>query len=210
MNTVIQKADISNIGIKYWIYQPKQNDEDKLPVLFYFHGAGERGEKPEKVLRHGPPKLIEEGKEFPFLVISPQCPANTYWRKINLIAFIDEMISGFPIDRERIYLSGNSMGGYCTWFLAIAFPYMFAAIAPVCGGGDSTQVFKIKHLPVWAFHGEDDDVVPYSESLKMVQQLRDVGGDIKFTTYQDTGHDSWTITYANDELYEWMMKQKRT
>ena len=206
---MIQQPNTSNIGINYWFYQPEENSENELPVLFYFHGAGERGNELEKVLKHGPPKLIEEGKKFPFMVISPQCPANTYWRQINLIAFIDEMMSQYQFDRERIYLSGNSMGGYGAWFLALTFPYMFAAIAPICGGGDSTQVHKIKHLPVWAFHGEDDDVVPYSETLKMVSQLREVGGNVKFTSYPDTGHDSWTPAYANDELYDWMIAQKR-
>jgi len=205
---VNQEAGVSNIGIKYWHYHPESGLE-KYPVLFYFHGAGERGNNLEDVLQHGPPKLITENRNFPFIIISPQCPSGTYWRKINLVAFIDEMIENYSIDRERIYLSGNSMGGYCTWFLAITFPYMFAAIAPICGGGDSTQMFKIKHMPVWAFHGEEDDVVPYSESLKMVTQLREVGGNVKFTSYPATGHDSWTPTYANDELYAWMIKQKR-
>lgn len=206
---MIQVSDVSNIGIRYWYYKPQTDSTEKIPVLFYFHGAGERGSDIKQVLKHGPPKLIEEGKAFPFMVISPQCPANTYWRKINLIAFIDEMISKYRVDQERIFLTGNSMGGYCTWFLAITFPYMFAAIAPICGGGDSTQVFKIKHLPVWAFHGEEDEVVPYSETAKMVRQLREVGGNVKFTSYPDTDHDSWTPAYATDELYDWLIQQKR-
>ena len=195
-------------GLKYLLYTPGE-EKDLYPAIFYLHGAGERGNDVNKVKKHGPPKLVEEGKEFPFIIVSPQCPFGEYWRSMHLISFVDEVINEYPVDRKRIYLTGNSMGGYGTWHMALKYPDMFAAIAPVCGGGDPSQAYKIKHLPVWAFHGMKDDIVPFYESEMMVKSLEEIDGNVKFTAYPDLAHDSWTPTYNNDQLYQWFLEQEK-
>ena len=195
-------------GLKYLLYTPDEKKES-YPVIFYLHGAGERGDNVEKVKKHGPPKLVAEGRRFPFIIVSPQCPSGQYWRSLHLISFIEEIVNEYPVDRNRIYLTGNSMGGYGTWHLAIDYPDLFAAIAPICGGGDPSQAFKIKDLPVWAFHGENDQIVPFYESEMMVKSLKEIGAKVKFTAYPDTAHDSWTPAYNNNELYEWFLLHKK-
>src|SRR5205823_8592635 len=114
------------------------------------------------------PKIVENEPDFPFLVVSPQCPLGAHWNPRDVIALLDELIETEAVDIVRVYLTGMSMGGYGAWETAIAFPDRFAALAPVCGGGDPRQVARIKHLPVWAFHGERDDIVPVSATLEMV------------------------------------------
>jgi predicted peptidase len=122
---------------------------------------------------------------------------------------LQEIIRMHRVDRQRIYLTGLSMGGYGTWSLAMAYPDTFAALAPVCGGGDPGRVGRIKHLPIWVFHGAKDDIVPFEESESMVKALRRAGNDVRFTVYPDARHDSWTETYNNPRLYEWFLSHRR-
>jgi predicted peptidase len=205
-----QKLRLSQSGLKYLLYLPNEyTKEKKFPVLLFLHGSGERGNDTELVKKHGPPKLIEEGKEFPFIIISPQCPRGLNWTPKPLNELINEVVYEFNGDENRIYVTGISMGGYATWALAIAFPDEFAAVAPICGGGDTKLVNRIKKLPIWAFHGAKDDIVPISESEEMVSELQKIKGDIRFTVYEDADHDSWTRTYNNQELYDWLLKHKR-
>ena len=126
-----------------------------------------------------------------------------------LNALLDRMIDVYNVDQERIYITGLSMGGYGTWALAEKIPDRLAAIAPICGGGHPEKVDNLKNLPIWVFHGSDDMVVPMEESQKMVDALKKAGGKVKFTVYSGIGHDSWTETYSNDQLYEWLLAQKR-
>ncbi|MBN2840022.1 MAG: prolyl oligopeptidase family serine peptidase, partial [Coriobacteriia bacterium] len=113
------------------------------------------------------------------------------------------------VDEDRVYVTGLSMGGFGTWALAAAYPDRFAAIAPICGGGDPEQACRHADVPTWAFHGEQDQVVPVERTEEMVEALQACNGDVRMTLYPDLGHDSWTVTYDNPELYEWMLKQRR-
>ena len=181
------------------------------PLMVFLHGAGERGSDLKKVKVHGPPKIVENKKDFPFILVSPQCPEDVWWpEKVEvLIALVDDITGRYKVDKKRIYLTGLSMGGYGTWALAAQYPDRFAAIAPICGGGSRVMSFNLKDVPIWVFHGAKDRVVPIKESEEMVKAIRKLGGDVKFTIYPDAGHDSWTETYNNQELYDWFLEHRK-
>jgi predicted peptidase len=199
----------------YLLYLPTGYAESKnqWPLILFLHGAGERGNDLEKVKIHGPPKLIaKEGKELPFVVVSPQCPAEGWWSdeaQIEMLdVLLDHIVHRYRIDQNRIYVTGLSMGGYGAWSLAAKYPHRFAAIAPICGGGDPREAPRISHLPIWAFHGAKDPVVDPEKSREMVGALKKAGSAVKLTIYPEAGHDSWTETYNNPELYTWFLKHR--
>lgn len=191
-----------------------EQSEDLYPLVLFLHGMGERGNDLNKVKVHGIPKVVEE-KEFPFIMVAPQCPDDLYrystW--INLMdelkALIDDVAVNYRVDKQRIYVTGLSMGGYGTWEIAKRYPELFAAAAPICGGGSVKNIERLKDVPVWAFHGAKDDVVLLEESEVMVEALRKAGGDVKFTVYPDANHDSWTETYNNPEFYTWLLSKRK-
>jgi len=189
----------------YWHYEPKDAAGSaaggRFPLVLSLHGAGERGDDPDLVLAHGVPKRLSGGDTLPFVVVAPHCPADERWSADSLARFLDEVERGSAIDADRIYVTGLSMGGSGTWSLAIAQPNHFAAIAPICGRGDPTQVDVLRRLPVWVFHGALDPEVPLARSEEMVEALRQCGGDVRFTVYPDAAHDSWTRAYADPALY---------
>jgi predicted peptidase len=200
------------VEVAYLIYLPEGYDAEKgkkWPLLLFLHGAGERGDDLEKVKAHGPPRLMKEGREFPFIVVAPQCPVDLWWSAFLTKPVLDEVLNGFSVDEDRVYVTGLSMGGYGTWDIAAKYPEMFAAAAPVCGGGEPERAAKMKDLPLWVFHGAKDDVVKLDESEKMVKAVEEAEGDVKFTVYPEAGHDSWTETYDNPELYEWFLNHRR-
>ena len=197
---------------RYLTYVPDDHETDrsrKWPLLLFLHGSGERGSDLELVKIHGPPKLIAAGQKFPFVVISPQCPTGGPWEPTALEALIDSVVQRYRIDADRIYVTGLSMGGHATWELATRHPERYSAIIPVCGRGDPSQADRLRDLPIWAFHGALDDVVPLSGSQDMIDAIKAAGGNPRFTIYPQAGHDSWTETYANDEIYSWLMQQRR-
>ncbi|KAF0150811.1 MAG: phospholipase/carboxylesterase [Ignavibacteria bacterium] len=195
------------VALDYLLYLPKDYDaKEKLPLLLFLHGAGERGNNLEQVKAHGPAKLIEQGKDFPFIVVSPQCPANLRWNHEWLSALIDEIISKYKVDYNRIYVTGLSMGGNGTWRLATEISNRLAAVIPICGWGDSFAANLIGNLPIWTFHGAKDFVVPIKSTEDLVARIKSFNGNVKFTVYPDAGHDSWTETYNNPEIYEWLLK----
>jgi len=206
------------VSLNYLLYLPGEYDEKpdfKWPLLLFLHGMGERGDNLELVKKHGIPKIAEE-RDFPFVAISPQCPLHSMWTMEldALHALITEATQIYNIDRSRIYLTGLSMGGFGAWHLAEAYPELFAAVVPICGGavawiGFPERIKVLKDTPVWVFHGAKDDAVPLKNSEDLVDVLRKHNGNVKFTVYPDAGHDSWTETYDNPELYEWLLKQKR-
>jgi len=126
-----------------------------------------------------------------------------------LNALLDDLSARLRVDEARVYVTGLSMGGFGTWALAAEYPDRFAAIAPICGRGEPDTVERIKHLPVWVFHGADDEVVPLEASQSMVDALEACGGNVKFTVYPDTGHNSWSATYGDPAFYEWLLRQRR-
>lgn len=199
------------VAMKYLVYLPKEYDQkDSWPLLLFLHGSGERGDNLDLVKKHGPPKLIAGGKQFPFIVVSPQCPNGQSWEPFKLAALLDGIVEKYKVDQDRIYLTGISMGGFGTWSLAGHSPDRFAAIVPICGGGDPSRTRRIAHIPAWVFHGAKDKTVPLENSQKMVEALKKNDANVKFTIYPEAGHDSWTEAYNTPELYEWLLKQKRT
>ena len=208
------------VRMRYLLFLPRgyeSNRSARWPLILFLHGAGERGRTLSKVALHGPPKVAPLQPDFPFMVASPQCPAGQVWSNDALLTLLDQLLEEFPVDQRRIYLTGLSMGGYGAWSLALACPERFAAVAPVCGGGDILPVLlgdpkKLKAfraLPIWAFHGAKDTVVPLQESERMVAAFREVGNPIQLTVYPHLEHDSWTVTYAEPALYEWFLRHRR-
>ncbi|MDA8693304.1 dienelactone hydrolase family protein [Saprospiraceae bacterium] len=197
---------------EYLIYYPEGYTEKKkedFPLMIFLHGAGERGTDISKVKIHGPPMKIEAGETYPAIVVAPQCPEDIRWDTDRLEELLQDIIKTNRVDESRIYLTGLSMGGYGTWAWSIENPEHFAAIAPICGGGEIENISRIKDIPTWVFHGAQDNVVPLEKSQEMVDALIAVGGKPNFTIYPEADHDSWTITYNNPKFYEWMFNQKR-
>lgn len=200
-----------DVQMSYLLYLPKDYEQqESWPLLLFLHGSGERGDDLELVKKHGPPKLIAAGKDFPFVVVSPQCPKDRRWEPIELVALLNDLSDKYKIDHDRIYVTGLSMGGFGTWQLASYAPDRLAAIAPICGGGEKYWAKQFAHLPVWAFHGAKDTGVPLERSQVMIDELKKNGGNPKLTVYPEAGHDSWTETYGNPELYTWLLEQKRS
>jgi predicted peptidase len=198
------------VTVKYLLYLPKDYDQkESWPLLLFLHGKGERGDDLDIVKKHGPPKLIEAGKEFPFIVVAPQCPDIVWWQPVELKALLDEIVEKYKVDQDRIYVTGLSMGGFGTWTLAAYQPHRFAAIVPICGGGEPETARLFAQTPAWVFHGAIDPVVPLKSSGEMVEAMKKAGGTVKFTIYPDAGHDCWTEAYNDPKLYEWLLEQRR-
>jgi predicted peptidase len=193
--------------VNYLLYLPADyyKNSRKWPLVLFLHGSGERGTDINLVKRNGPPMLVEAGQKYQFILLCPQCPERISWDNKLLISLIDEIKSKYNVDESRVYLTGLSMGGYGTWSLAIEYPEIFAAIAPICSGGRPDDACALKDVPVWVFHGEKDDVVPIKEDSDMVDALRQCGGNVKFTRYPEANHNAWTETYNNPEFYDWLL-----
>ncbi|MCL5096415.1 MAG: prolyl oligopeptidase family serine peptidase [Candidatus Omnitrophica bacterium] len=196
--------------MNYLLSLPSDYDKSNKswPLVLFLHGAGESGNDLEKVKTHGPPKLVEANGPFPFILVSPQSHGRG-WNVEVLNALLDSVIEQYRVDKDRVYLTGLSMGGFGTWSLAAAHPEKFAAIAPICGGGNPADAKKLAKLPIWVFHGAKDTTVPIKRSEEMVDAIKAEDGSPKFTVYPDAGHDSWTATYNNPEFYQWLLAQRR-
>ena len=198
--------------LHYWQYIPQNYEsasDQNFPLVMFLHGGGEVGDSLELVKKHGLPKLISQGKEFSFVMIAPQNPEDRLWDDDLLLRLLDEVIADYRIDEGRVYLTGLSRGGFATWRMAIQNPDKFAAIVPISGGGLPDYVSRIKDVPVWAFHGARDQLIPLSRSVAMVEALQAAGGNVKLTVYPKAAHDAWTPTYENPKLYEWLLQQSR-
>jgi len=211
-----QEADLHYLLFLPQGYQAKGSE--RWPLMLFLHGAGERGSDIWKVAVHGPPKCVSQNPDFPFILVSPQCPEGQIWSDDLLLGLLEEVMKQHQVDPTRVYLTGLSMGGYGTWSLGLTHPEKFAAIVPICGGGELIKVLlasgekgqALTSLGVWAFHGGKDTVVPPEESQRMVNLLNRVGvREVKLTIYPEAGHDSWTETYNSRELYDWLLKHKR-
>lgn len=193
------------------------------PLVLFLHGAGERGDDLARVAVHGPPKLVLEVPELGRCVlVCPLCPANAWWDARSLLAVLDEVRGLVHVDDDRVYVTGLSMGGYATWNLLAERPDLFAAAVPICGGGEIGRVWaefgtgfelerllRARDVPVRAFHGDADRVVPVEESRLLVEALEAVDADVALVEYAGVGHDAWTRTYADPELWRWMFAQRR-
>lgn len=207
--------------LDYLLFLPegyKKSGTHRSPLMLFLHGAGERGTNVQKVAAHGPPKVVKTKRDFPFVLVSPQCPDDRTWRDDELLALLDDIVARHNIDTNRIYVTGLSMGGYGSWSLGTKYPERFAAIAPICGGGEQIPVLlappakkkSLQSLGVWAFHGAKDSVVPLEESQRMTNALMRAGcKDVKLTVYPNLDHDSWTRAYNEPEIWNWFLAHTR-
>ncbi|MEX2213528.1 MAG: PHB depolymerase family esterase [Phycisphaeraceae bacterium] len=196
----------------YLLYLPNDYEakkDAKVPLLLFLHGSGERGDNIEVLKKHGPPMLVDKGKDMPFIIVSPQCPKDQRWDSDVLKALIEDVSKSHRVDTDRLYCTGLSMGGFGTWALCTKYPQLFAAAVPICGGGNPQTVKAMKGVPTWVFHGDKDTAVKLEQSQSMVDALKEAGGEVTFTIYENVGHDSWVRAYNSKELYEWLLKQKR-
>ena len=197
---------------EFLLFKPSDySEQKKFPLIIFLHGSGEGGSDIQKVCKHGIPKVNTTLEDFPFISISPQAlmKPKKGWSTEDLDLLLEYALKTYSIDKDRIYLTGMSMGGYATWRWAAHRPSTFAAIAPVCGGGKAGNASKYAQLPIWNFHGAKDKVVDIQKSKTMVEAITKAKGNIKFTIYPNLGHNSWTKTYDNPELYKWFLDHKR-
>ncbi len=207
----IDKQILKTIRMNYLLYVPltyDENDSKKWPLILYLHGAGGSGTQPDAIRREGLPARVESERNFPFIVVAPQCPLGAFWntREDEVLAILDDLEEQWHIDSDRVYLTGFSMGAYGVWQLAEHHPERFAAIAPVSGGGDPTHARTLQDMPTWIFHGIDDQVIRCSESEKMAEAMRNVGAEVELTLYPGMGHDCWKKVYVNEGLYRWFLE----
>ncbi len=198
-------------SFQYVKYLPKDfDDHKKYPLVFFLHGAGERGDDLDVAMRYGYMKYVRENtKDYPFIFIGPQCPHGKYWGCYteSLVAFLESIIETLPVDRTRVYLTGFSMGGTGTWMLAMACPEKFAAIAPICGTGICWNVDDMVKIPIYMYHGDCDSIIPVSESISMLQAVNKHGGNAKLEICYGVGHNVWDYAYGDDRLMNWMLEQ---
>lgn len=211
--------------LPYGLLEPIQAKAgEKYPLVIFLHGAGERGKDNESQLKHI--QILYSYNvldKYPSFVLAPQCPKRQVWSDLMngkpfsatptkpmalFIEVLDKIMQEYPIDPSRVYVTGVSMGGFGTWDLITRFPDRFAAAVPICGGGDAGAVDRIKHVPVWVFHGAEDDVVPPRLSRKMVTALQNVGALPGYTEYPGVKHGSWWQAYKEPYLMPWLTKQR--
>ena len=199
--------------LRYYLYYPSDYETKSnkdFPLLLFLHGGGESGGDLTDLQINGPPKMIVDGKEFPFLILAPQHPhKRKFWNTNAVVQLLDTVVKNNRVDNKRIYLTGLSRGATASWELVVQYPDKFAAMAVVCGMTPLPYASWInKQMPIWVFHGEDDPVILVKESEEMVSKLKSMGYQVTFTKYPDVGHDAWTKAYQNDELYSWFMSHK--
>ena len=204
------------LRLGYLLALPKSDDADRrYPLVIFLHGSGERGTDPRDVARHGPPRLIAEGRGGLLdnaIVVSPQCPPGQWWpfKVAALKAFLDHLTAEYRVDPDRVYVVGLSMGGFGAITWAASEPDRFAAVVSVCGGGLAEQARAIRTIPTWLYHGTADRVVPVGGSVQIYETMRDAGTtDVHLTLYERVGHDSWTPAFEEGRLWRWLFEQKR-
>ena len=220
------RVQIEGRDYGYRLLPPRQVVEgERYPLVLFLHGAGERGDDNQAQLRHFPVRMAAEEyrDRFPCFLLAPQCPEGAVWADGGrglaqggpmkaepqpamraAIAAFEEVLGAHPIDRERIYLTGLSMGGAGTWDLAARHPEWFAAAVPICGGGDVRQAARLAGLPLAVWHGSDDRLIEPRRSIEMVQALRQAGGSVDYHQLDGVKHDSWGPAYAADEAVAWL------
>ncbi len=231
-----RSVTVAGVTYRYQVYVPAEwTAKQKWPVVLSLHGSGERGNDGVFSTENGIGRAIRRNaKAFPFVVVFPQCPNSAYWvdkamQEMAMVA-LEAAIKEFGGDRQRVYVTGLSMGGYGTWEMAMRYPKYFAAIAPVCGALRGSTMLpdlhsrqadldaedpyaaaakKIGNVPVWIFHGAKDPVIPVEESRRMAEALKAAGGNVRYNEYPDATHNAWDRAYAEPEFVKWMLAQKR-
>ena len=220
-----------DFALNYRVHVPQNlKPDEKVPLILFLHGAGERGDDNIRQLQHGIPALLSYilKKNIPAIIIVPQCPIGMQWVNVPwggdahtmppspskplqaVQALLTQSLAELPADRSRIYISGISMGGFGTWDYLQREPDLFAAGIPICGGGDTAEAAKLKNIPIWTFHGDQDTSVKTQRSRDMSEAIKKSGGTlVQYTEYPGVGHNSWTCSYANDEVLDWLFAQKK-
>lgn len=198
-------------GMQYIVSYPKGYVKgEKYPVILFLHGAGTRGNDIEPLINNPYFQITDSHREFPFITIAPLCSANTWFDMFEILEqLVQKLVTEEYVDQKKIYLMGASMGGYATWQLAMSLPEYFAAIVPICGGGMYWNAGRLVNVPVWAFHGKKDDTVFVEESIKMVDAVNQNGGNARLTIYPENGHDAWSDTYGNPEVFDWLLSYEK-
>ena len=212
---VEQSLDLGNgQTIDYLFYLPEKYDSQSgdWPLMLFLHGRGESDGPLSVVATWGPPRWINLGEEYEYVVVSPQCPADQDWsdqQQIdNLVGLLDHIDSNYKINEGLVYLTGLSMGGHGTFTLALAHPDRFTALIPVSSWGDTSQASKLKDMPIWMFHGVSDTTVPIEDAYAMFNAIEMAGNNkINFTTLEWVGHDCWTAAYALPDIITWLDQQ---
>lgn len=216
--TKLQPANIlhgdkgDEAGLNYLVYLPADYGKDKAklwPLVVFLHGSGERGSDVQVVRKTGLTQTLEQRGSVPYVMIAPQCPANTSWNVGVLDKFLDQALNDYQVDKKRVILTGLSMGGFGTWNWAVERPERFAGLIPICGGGKPDKAVALKGMPIWAFHGDADTAVKFATGQAMVDAAKAAGADIKFTVYPGVGHNSWGKAYAEPELEAWILARKK-
>jgi predicted peptidase len=217
----------------YRLLKPEKIEPGKhYPLVLFLHGIGERGDDNLRQLLWGAGEFAKptNRQKYPCFVVAPQCPASGLWVGSDLnellspkfafsdkptkpmklvLELLDKLAGQLPIDKGRIYVTGLSLGGFGTWELIERRPDFFAAAIPICGRGDLALAAKLKNLPIWAFHGDADPIVPVRHTKAMIEAIRKAGGKPKMTIYPGVGHDSWSATYADPKVLAWLFAQKK-
>lgn len=203
----IEKSD----HIKYVIRFPDDYKAgDKVPVIIFLHGAGSRGDDIDLLVGNPFHELTNRYLNFPFITVAPQCYLNTWFDMFEqLKKFVCKIAQESFADSQRIYVIGASMGGYAAWQLAMSLPELFAAVVPICGGGMYWNAARLANVPIWAFHGEKDTTVLKEETIKMVNAVNNCGGKAKLTVYPENGHNAWSDTYNNPEVFQWLLSNTK-
>lgn len=198
-------------SVRMWLHLPRgyRASSRIWPLVVFLHGSGERGTELERVKAHGPPKLADRGADYPFILVSPQLDEGLRWDSVSLHALLLALQTRLRIDPDRVCATGLSLGGHGVWDWATAYPHDLAAIAPVCGFGEADDVCRLRHVPVRAYHGAADTVVPLARQQECVDALRACGGTADFIVYPGVGHDAWNPAYDDPALVPWLMAQVR-
>lgn len=211
-NHVFDKEITIKAKIGYKLFVPQQYDSIKSwPLIVFLHGIKKRGSDISVLDNYGLLKYAMNNPEFPFLVLAPQCPSNAYWPVVRneVICLINQVQSDYSVDRRKVYVTGFSMGGNGAWDLAVYTSGIFSAAVPIAGWYEK-EAASLINIPVWAFHGEDDDVVPLSGSTDMVSAMKDTGKEVELTRYPGMKHEHevMNITFSNPELYKWLLSKE--
>ncbi len=208
-----------------------KDGKDRHPLVVFLHGSVGRGNDNKSQIRSGVDEFFTDAmrKKHPCFLVLPQCPTKQLWFNVDtkdvkanmplpehpteplalVIDLIDALVNEYRVDKDRIYLTGLSMGGYGTWDLISRKPELFAAAVPISGGGDPAQAENFAKMPIWAFHGDADRLVPIERTRDMIAAVKKAGGTPKFTEYKGVGHDAWTATYKNPEVLDWIFEQMK-
>lgn len=199
-------------GERMWVWLPREYAQrsERWPLLVFLHGSGERGSDLQKVRLHGPPKLVAAGAAYPCILVSPQLEEGARWDPARLHRLLLALQARLHVERSRSLATGLSLGGHGVWNWASAYPHDLAAIAPVCGYGDPAAVAAMREVPVRAYHGAVDPVVPLARQQACIDALRAAGGHATLTVSPGVGHDAWTPAYQDPELLPWLLAQRQT